>query len=91
MSAKLNTTFMSCSTMINVLPSVSWRISETAWSASLRFMPAVGSSRQDDVGAAGDSNADLKGALFSVGQHACTNLAPVPETEPFQQNRGCGI
>src|SRR6185369_1332225 len=43
-SARSNTTLMSCSTMTSVLPAVTRRIRSTAWFASVRLMPAVGSS-----------------------------------------------
>ena len=43
-SATSKTTLMSCSTITRVLPAVTRRIRATAWSASLRLIPAVGSS-----------------------------------------------
>ena len=46
---------------------------------------------QDDVGAAGDRNADLERPLLGVGQQAGRHVAPVPEFEPFEQPVGCRL
>jgi hypothetical protein len=78
---------MSCSTISSVLPTVTLRISSTAWSDSTAHARR-GFVEQDDLGAAGDGDADFQRALLGIGQQPGLRLAPMLHADQFQHLLG---
>jgi hypothetical protein len=80
LSARPNTTPMSCSTVSSVLPTVTSLISEMKREVSLAHARR-GLVQQDDAGAAGDGDADFQRALLGVGevhrQHVALRSRPI--------------
>ena len=90
LSASSNTTPMSCSMIISVRPSVSRRISATARSVSGVAHAGGRLVEQDDVGAAGDGDADLERALLGIGeQPAGTSRREVRHVDEFEDFPRC--
>ena len=74
--------------MSSVLPSVTWRISSTARSVSAAAHARGRLVEQDDVGAAGDGDADLERALLGIGEHAGRHVAARGEVDLVQDLLG---